>query len=436
MNANFYSQINDNIFLDNTYNKNYDSISKTNSYQNSTETNLSLNYNSNYICQKISLNDNKDKKNSASFSLNIVNEQNQINLSHNNKYVQNIILHSINTKKNSKSFKNNENESINRNNCIQHIKLKTLKKNKENNFKKFEEEIKQNYNNNIIFDTNNTIRVIISNEKNMKNFPLEYINEMICDLCNNLYITKYNLDKIRIIKNQTYIDNQTYLENRMTLFKVIFCLTMNSTISDSTLFLTFDIFDRYISLQTLNIDELLIILITSFSMAIKYSESTVPNLEQLCTVCGNKFNKEQINKCELNIMEKLNFNISIPTIFDLFQFIKVLKNMKSKEYYLGLFILEMFVISGGVLRYNALIVIEAIYLIVLETNGRQMRNLNLYNYMPKTNINTNKYNEEINNCFLNIKEECLHIKEKNFTYLIKKFSSEKYEKISIDFQLL
>ena len=345
-------------------------------------------------------------------------------------------MHSINTKKNSKSFKNNENESINRNNCIQHIKLKTLKKNKENNFKKFEEEIKQNYNNNIIFDTNNTIRVIISNEKNMKNFPLEYINEMICDLCNNLYITKYNLDKIRIIKNQTYIDNQTYLENRMTLFKVIFCLTMNSTISDSTLFLTFDIFDRYISLQTLNIDELLIILITSFSMAIKYSESTVPNLEQLCTVCGNKFNKEQINKCELNIMEKLNFNISIPTIFDLFQFIKVLKNMKSKEYYLGLFILEMFVISGGVLRYNALIVIEAIYLIVLETNGRQMRNLNLYNYMPKTNINTNKYNEEINNCFLNIKEECLHIKEKNFTYLIKKFSSEKYEKISIDFQLL
>ena len=51
-------------------------------------------------------------------------------------------------------------------------------------------------------------------------------------------------------------------------------------------------------------------------------------------------------------MDKLNYNISMPTIFDLFQFINVIKNLSLKDYNLGLFILEMFVVSGGVLKYS------------------------------------------------------------------------------------
>ena len=96
----------------------------------------------------------------------------------------------------------------------------------------------------------------------------------------------------------------------------------------------------------------------------------------------------------------------------------------------------MFLIGGGALKYNPLIVIEAIYLITLETSGKDKIFLNLYNYISKSNINSIKYNEDIKNCFLNVKDECLHVKEKNFFYLIKKFASEKYEKISANFQLL
>ena len=61
-------------------------------------------------------------------------------------------------------------------------------------------------------------------------------------------------------------------------------------------------------------------------------------------------------------MESLNYNISMPTIFDLFQFIKVTKNLTEKDYYLGLFILEMFIIIGVALKYNPINIIEAIYL--------------------------------------------------------------------------
>ena len=273
----------------------------------------------------------------------------------------------------------------------------------------------------------------------MKNFPVEYLNEMISDLCTNLYNGKYNSEKIKLKQSLYFNNSYNFFEIRSSLFNFILQLTINTSISEATLFLTYNIFDRYIFNQSENInnkDELYLIIITCFVLSIKYNETTVPNLEELCLICQNKFNKEQINKCELNIMEKLNYNISIPTIFDLYQFIKVIKNMSPKEYYLGLFILEMFIISGGALKYNPLNNIEAIYLLVLETTGKEKRNLNLYNYMNFFNINLITYNEETDKCLLDIKDECIHIKERNFSSLIKKFSYEQFQKITVDFQLL
>ena len=432
MNTNIFTIDEDDIFSDNTYKKNNNLDIKINSYQNSSDTNSSLNNTSNFICQRITLNVSQNKKKSACFPLISINKENLLNLSQNNIYTQNIILHSINSKKNPNLIKNNENieNYENKNKYIQHIILKSLNRKKE---EKVKAPINENYNN-IEFNKNNIIRVIVSNEKIMKNFPVEYLNEMICDLCNNLYQSKYNY--IKLMQNQSFNDYQTFLVKRKRLFNFILHLSMNSKISECTLFLAFNIFDKFISLENSYNDELLLVIITSFSIAIKYSESSVPNLEELCTICGNKFNKEKINKCELNLMEKLSYNISIPTIYDLYQFIKVFKNMASKEFYLGLFILEMFMISGGALKYNPLIVIEAIYLITLETNGKEKIFLNLYNYISSPKIDIIKYNDEINNCFLNIKEECLHVTDNNFFYLIKKYASEKYEKISVDFQLL
>lgn len=446
MNKSFLPLLEEDFFSDLTHQNNYDQDCLNNSCQDSNETNLSINNTTNYICQNITLNISKNKKSSASFCVNLMKEQAKPNCTISNNYTQNIILHSLNSLKNKDINLYNK---IEISKGVQHIVLKSLKKNKQKNNKISNNDNNENFNNNDInnnddiinnnikLNSNNIIRVIFSSEKMLKNFPMEYIKEMITDLCINLYNSDFSLEKI-MIKQSHLINNQqkNFFQIRMSLFNFILDLTLNSHIKESTLFLTYIIFDRYISIQPTNYDELLLIIITSFALAIKYIESNVPNLEELCNICEKKFNKEQINKCELNIMEKLNYNISIPTIFDLFQFIKVIKNMNSKEYNFGLFIMEMFIIEGWSLKYNPLIVIEAIYLLILETNGKEKKNLNLYNYMSSSVINTREYNEEINKCLSDIKNVCLHIKENNFSCLIKKFAKEKYQKISVDFQLI
>ena len=418
-------------YLSNEINKNnFDSYSKNNSYQNSSETYTTYSNSNNYISQNIILNISQNKKKGGSFPLNFLDAKNNFEHSQLKNSTQNIILYSLNTF-NNLTILNYENK---KDKLTQHIILKSLKSKEEENIKKINNDKNENNNNytntNIILNSNSIIKLISSNDKISKNFPVEYLNEIISDLCYNLYHSKINLERIKF--NQ----QGKFFQMRMSLFNFILHLGMNSPISEGTIFLTYNIFDKYISVQSTDNDELILIIISSFCLATKYIESCIPNLDELCCVCNNKYTKEQMIKCELNIMEKLDYNISRPTIFDLFQFIKIIKNMTPKEYNLGLFIFEMFIISGQALKYNSLIIIEAVYLLILETTGKERIYLNLYTYFVNRDIDINKYNEDINNCLLDIKNECLHVKDKNFEYLIKKFESEKYQKISVDFQLL
>ena len=395
----------------------------TNSYQGSNNTFLSINDSTNYICHNTILNTVQNKKERTPLFVNLINQSNKV------KYNKSIILHILKDNKNTNSFYKTNNKDA------QHTILNSsLKKNE--TIKKSNKE--NTNNNNKVFNSKNIIRVILSSEKAIKNFPMEYLNEMICDLCSNLFNFECSFDKIKTTQNNLYNQQQEYcfFDKRMSNFNFILHLTTNSCIKEATLFLAFVIFDRYSSKQPINKDESHIIAIISFAIAIKYMESNAPNLDQLYNLCRKTFSKEQINKHELDIMEKLNYNISIPTIFDLFQFVRVIKNMNLRDYNLGLFILEMFYISGGALKYNALIIIEALYLIILEISGKEKKNLNLYSYIADSGIDIIKYNEDIKKCLLGIKNECIHIKEKKYIYLVKKFASEKYQKISVDFQLL
>ena len=446
-----FPSLKENIYSENIEH-NYHSNIKNISYKNDSASNSSLNKTSNQTYLKISSYQTgiKNQKNGASFCLNLIENQNNIKLGTNHNYTQHIILH---TAKNKKII--NEEESK-----IQKIILKSLKKEKTDINRDTKEEInffinprnkenisQENINpkkENISLNKNNIIRVIVSSEKLIKNFPMEYINEMIIDICHHLINDEISLEKIKLNYNNLsetrnyffYQESTNFLEFRKFYFNFLLQISTGSPISESTLFLSYAIFDRFLCSNAINFDELLLIIITSFILAIKYNESSEANFDELCEICGRKFNKEDIKKCEVNIMEKLNFNISLPTIFDLFQFVKIIKYLNEKEYYFGLFVLEMFVINGGNLKYNAIIIIEAVYKLINETFAKNRKKLILYDYLMNSGIDEINYENNINNCLIDIKNDCVNVKSNDFSFLINKFSDDKYQKISIDFQLI
>ena len=99
--------------------------------------------------------------------------------------------------------------------------------------------------------------------------------------------------------------------------------------------------------------------------------------------------------------------------------------------------LEMYIINGGNLKYNPLIIIEALYRFIKDIKGIEIKNFVLYNYLDNAGINVIKYEELIEECLKDIKNDCLKVKNNNdYSFLINKFSDDKYQKISYEFQLL
>ena len=443
MNKLYFPAFKEKLFSEETVYNYYTNL-KNISHKNTSQINSSLNKTSNQTYLKIDLNQTgtRTKKNGASFCLNLTHNQERQKIDQRYNYTQHIILHTV---KNKKKILEGENK-------LKKIKSEKNQKreiNDENNFNKEninEENMQENQENNgnLILERNNIIRVIVSSEKIIKNFPMEYIREMIIDICYHLLNNEYTYDKIKatndinINEQNSFLfqESHNFFEYRKFYFNFLLQISLGTPISESTLFLSFAIFDRFLCSTFVNYEDFLLITVTSFVLAIKYNESSEANLDELCQICQRKFVKEEINKCEINIMEKLDYNISIPTIFDLFQFIKIIKYLNEKEYYFGLFVLEMFVINGGNLRYNSLIVIEAVYKLICHTTGKQVKNYILYDYLLNSGINIIKYEENINKCLLDISNDCVNIQNNDFSILINKFSDDKYKKISNDFQLV
>ena len=189
----------------------------TNSYQGSNNTFLSINDSTNYICHNTILNTVQNKKERTPLFVNLINQSNKV------KYNKSIILHILKDNKNTNSFYKTNNKDA------QHTILQSsLKKNE--TIKKSNKE--NTNNNNKVFNSKNIIRVILSSEKAIKNFPMEYLNEMICDLCSNLFNFECSFDKIKTTQNNLYNQQQEYcfFDKRMSNFNFILHLTTNSCI--------------------------------------------------------------------------------------------------------------------------------------------------------------------------------------------------------------
>ena len=376
----------------------------------SQETDISLNYNPNNT-QSISLSNlTKTNRNTilqASPTFNLTTNL-KTNNENENCYVQVIYLSSLNST-NKMSKENSK-------------RISTILLKKSKNHFSFENE---NNEKNELFD------LLSSNEKIIKNFPLDYTNEIISDLCNELKENNYiNINKIQ--KYQSHLNN--FFQLRIVYFNFFTKLFTVSNLNESTYFLTLDIFDKYISSTSINENEFLLLLMTSFELAVKYNEVNIANLDDIVKICNYKFTKEQILKYEVNIMKVLNYSLGASTIFDLFQFIQFAKNMDNKSYNLGLFLIEMFIIVGGNLKYSSIIILEAVYLLVLEGTNQKVQNLDLYKYLNIDNLDN--YKNEIQNCLNDLKKECLNAKNGNMIELINKFANEKYHNISKEFNLI
>lgn len=129
-----------------------------------------------------------------------------------------------------------------------------------------------------------------------------------------------------------------------------------------TLYLTVNIIDRYLSLETTKCNLLPLIGISAMFIASKYEEIYAPELRDFVYVTKGKFNKSDILRTEYCIMKKLEFNlltISPLLIFNRLYFIsssskeEIISKTMNQVYYMANFFLELMLLEYKMLKYSS-----------------------------------------------------------------------------------
>lgn len=117
-----------------------------------------------------------------------------------------------------------------------------------------------------------------------------------------------------------------------------------------TLYLTFYIIDKYLSMEQVKRRELQLVGVSSMLIASKYEEIWAPQVEDFISISDRAYNQEQILHMEKTILNKLEWSLTVPTPYVfLVRFIKAAMSDKELEHMVHFFA------ELGLLQYKMMI---------------------------------------------------------------------------------
>ena len=146
------------------------------------------------------------------------------------------------------------------------------------------------------------------------------------------------------LPNKNFMDNIQYdlsEQMRIILFDWLFQVHYSLKLKEETLFLTFNIIDRFLSVYAISRTQYQLLAISALLVASKYEEIYPPELNTLIKLTDNAYNKQDALLMENLILKILNFNITVISSFNFLQIYSSFFNLDKKFYYFCLYLLEL-----------------------------------------------------------------------------------------------
>ena len=251
-----------------------------------------------------------------------------------------------------------------------------------------------------------------------KHYPSEYFIDNYNDLLLSSTFQDYSFTSIQNI--QSVITPSM----RSTLINWIVGLHSYFSYNEDTLFLTVNIIDRFISTKSLPKDKFQLLGVSSFLIASKYHEIMPASTEILHELTDKYYSEDDIISFENEILKVLNFNVSLPTCFDLYQFMSVILNYNKKDFYLGMYLLEAFLVDFNSTKYKPMIISEAACYLVQAIKKALNENKGEIDWIKLGN------NIEIKQCAIEMYINSRDIIKTEYKIVVEKFLKEKFMRIS------
>ena len=142
----------------------------------------------------------------------------------------------------------------------------------------------------------------------------------------------------------------------------------------STLFLTINLIDRYLSKKSIHRTKFQLLGVTSLFIAFKYEEIYMKNINDFIDLTARAFDKAEILSMEKTIINLVEFNLDLPLSNDFFDLLSTVYKFDKKEYNFGCFLLEAFLLDINCCKYKQSQIGLATCFIILRL--RQMKRIN------------------------------------------------------------
>ncbi|XP_074584623.1 G2/mitotic-specific cyclin S13-7-like [Curcuma longa] len=173
--------------------------------------------------------------------------------------------------------------------------------------------------------------------------PKDFIDEIdVADAENQLAVVDYVEDIYKFYKSSEhasrphdYMDSQVEINAKMRAILADWLIEVNHKfqLTPETLYLTFNIIDRYLSTETTLRKEFQLVGACAMLIASKYEEIWAPEVNDFIWMADSAYSREQILGMEKRILNKLEWNLTVPTPYVfLVRFIKAATCDKEMEH--------------------------------------------------------------------------------------------------------
>ena len=209
-------------------------------------------------------------------------------------------------------------------------------------------------------------------------------NEYHLEMYQNLKLEEKNVKSLF-----GYMKNQSDINEKMRAMLVDWLIDVHFKfkLKANTLFLTIWLVDKYLSLKKVKRNKLQLIGVTCMLISCKYEEIYSPEVFDFVYITENSYEKKDIIDLEMEILTLLDFNITVPTSNSFYEIISSLLCFSIQEFFLGKYLLEMFLLDYRSLKYKPSEIANTIcFIIVNHRRNNDIAYLNesandfIYNY--------------------------------------------------------
>jgi cyclin B len=130
-----------------------------------------------------------------------------------------------------------------------------------------------------------------------------------------------------------------------------------------TLYLTVNLIDRYLSLETVSKEKLQLVGVTCMLIASKYEEIYAPIVNDFVYITDNAYTKNEILKMERRVISTLNFDLQITSASRFLERFQKILGIDNLFYNLSKYFTELCLLDYQILKYSpSMVAASSIYL--------------------------------------------------------------------------